>query len=303
MRFDKLRTQLELILLLSEPQGYTVAQLCEKLELSRRNIYYLLDFLKQAGMILFKQRQCYHIDPRSPFFARLQTNIQFSDKEMLAIYNLLQMAGGTSETINQLRNKIDRAYNFSVYMNTPVRRHINNMVSELRRAIDTKHMVRLIDYSSPHSHTVSDRIVEPFLLMNNNDDVRCHELRSGTNKTFRINRIGQIEVLQTPWISEDKHRQVFTDIFMFAGETISQVKLLLGQLSHNLFLEEYPQGAKYLTPADETHWLLNIPICNPRGLGRFVLGLFNDIEILEGDSFRKYIASRLEEMNHRIKKE
>ena len=85
MRFDKLKSQLELILLLSNPRGYTVAELCDKLNVSRRNLYYLLDFLKHAGMILFKQDNYYHIDPRSPFFSQLQTNLQLSDTEMRTI--------------------------------------------------------------------------------------------------------------------------------------------------------------------------------------------------------------------------
>ena len=45
-------------------------------------------------------------------------------------------------------------------------------------------MLRFVDYSSPHSHSVTNRVVEPFLLMNNNQDVRCHEIETRTNKTF-----------------------------------------------------------------------------------------------------------------------
>lgn len=301
MRFDKLKSQLELILLLSNPRGYTVAELCDKLNVSRRNLYYLLDFLKHAGMILFKQDNYYHIDPRSPFFSQLQTNLQFSDTEMRTIYSLLLMAGNTNETVNQLRNKIDHAYNFSLQMDSPSRRHLNNIVKTISRAIATKRMVRFIGYSSPHSQTVRDRIVEPFYLMNNHQDVRCHEIESGMNKTYRINRMDRIEVLDTPWIHEDKHRQMFTDIFMFSGEERYRVRLLMGQLAHNLFIEEYPQGAKNIAAADDTHWELDIEICDNRGLGRFVLGLFTDIEIVEGDSFRQYIHQQLELMTQHMR--
>ena len=86
-----------------------------------------------------------------------------------------------------------------------------------------------------------------------------------------------VEILDTPWLHEDKHRQVFTDIFMFSSEERHRVKLRLGQLSHNLFKEEYPQGAHYITPIEEGSWLLDIEVCDYRGLGRFVLGLFKDI--------------------------
>ncbi len=129
--------------------------------------------------------------------------------------------------------------------------------------------------------------------MNNNQDVRCHEIKSKMNKTFRLNRMQRIEEIDAPWIYEHCHRQVFTDIFMFSSEEHYNVKLRLGQLAHNLFLEEYPHGAKYLSVIDEKHWLLDIEVCDFRGLGRFVLGLYSDIDILENDAFKEYIRQTL----------
>ena len=105
-----------------------------------------------------------------------------------------------------------------------------------------------------------------------------------------------VEILDTPWLHEDKHRQVFTDIFMFSSEERYRVKLRLGQLSHNLFKEEYPQGAHYITQNEDGSWLLDIEVCDYRGLGRFVLGLFKDIEIIEGDGFKAYLRAEIESL-------
>ena len=52
MRFEKLKKQLELLILLSDGRNYSIEELCEKMELSRRNFYYLLDFIKHAGFIV-----------------------------------------------------------------------------------------------------------------------------------------------------------------------------------------------------------------------------------------------------------
>ncbi|WP_459995822.1 helix-turn-helix transcriptional regulator [Prevotella dentasini] len=293
MRFDKLRKQLELILLLADTRGYTISELCDRMEVSRRSVYYLLDFLKSAGFVLFRQGDGYHIDRRSPFFARLLKTMQFSDSEMRTIYSLLLMAGSSSETASQLRRKIDRAYNFSVEMNGPQRQQMDSLAKTLTQAIQAKRMVRIVGYSSPHSRSVKDRIVEPFLLMNNNSDIRCHEILSGMNKTFRLNRMEHVEVLDTPWIHEDRHRQMFTDIFMFSGEERYPVRLRLGQLSRNIFLEEYPHGARNIVQEDETHWLLTLDVCDFRGIGRFVIGLLPDMEILGSDAFRDYVRAEV----------
>lgn len=293
MRFDKLKKQLELLILLSDGRNYTIEELCERMELSRRNFYYLLDFIKHAGFIVFKNQGCYHIDRRSPFFTQLLQTIQFTDRDVKTIHSVLMMAGNDSEMVNQLRQKLENAYSLSVSADSPVRRHMDSNLKMLRKAMNEKKTVRLVGYSSPHSHTVKDRVVEPFLLLHDNQDVRCHELVSGANKTFKISRMTGVEMLDTPWLHEGSHRQVFTDIFMFSSEERHRVRLRLGQLSHNLFMEEYPQGAHYVTPNEDGSWLLDIEVCDYRGLGRFVLGLFKDIEVVEGDGFKAYMKDEI----------
>ena len=79
---------------------------------------------------------------------------------------------------------------------------INRHTEVLKDAMNRKCMCMLRNYSSPHSKTVSDRIVEPFLFMNNGLDIRCHEIKSHTNKTFKLARIGEVELLDVEWIAE-----------------------------------------------------------------------------------------------------
>lgn len=55
MRHSKLQNELKLILLLADNMGYTATELSEKMEVSRRHIYYLLEFIESAGFILFKE--------------------------------------------------------------------------------------------------------------------------------------------------------------------------------------------------------------------------------------------------------
>ena len=220
--------------------------------------------------------------------------------DIRTIYSLLTMAdNGSSVAVNQLRRKIENAYALSVSAPSLVRRQMNSNLSVLRQAMERKRMVRLVGYSSPNSHTVKDRIVEPFLLLHDNEDVRCHELLSHTNKTFKISRMKDVEELDTPWLHEDRHRQVFTDIFMFSGEECHRVKLRLGQLSHNLFVEEYPQGVRYVARQEDSSWLLDIEVCDYRGLGRFVLGLYKDIDIVEGEGFMAYMQEEIESLTQK----
>ena len=61
-------------------------------------------------------------------------------------------------------------------------------------------------------------------------------------------------------------------------------------------MEEYPQGGRFIEKEDESHWRLTLEVCDYRGIGRFVLGLSKDIEILGNDEFIKYIREEIMQM-------
>ena len=122
--------------------------------------------------------------------------------------------------------------------------------------------------------------------------MRCYELASGMNKTFKLARIGSVEVYDAPWIHSDKHKRVFTDMFGFTGEERYRIRLRMGQLSYNLMLEEYPISSTFFMPEDDYHWLLETDVMSYLGIGRFILGLYDDIEVLGDDGLLRYIEEK-----------
>ena len=94
------------------------------------------------------------------------------------------------------------------------------------------------------------------------------------------------------------NRQVYTDIAMFSGEHRYPVELTMGQLSHNLMIEEYPHERTVLHARRRFPLAFSPPIRRRYlGIGRFVLGLYDDIEIHGGEELLAYIAAaRVEAM-------
>ena len=121
------------------------------------------------------------------------------------------------------------------------------------------------------------------------------------NKTFKIARINDVKILTEQWKNEDKHRQMYTDVFMFSGEEQMPVKLRLGTLACQMMKEEYPRTAKWMTRDEQNHWLIEMNVCSYAGIGRFVLGLYDDIEILGDEAFIQYISKKIEEMYNRTR--
>lgn len=296
MRMDKYGRELDLILLLTDNANYTTQQLADRLGITRRNVYYYLDYLRDCGFNLIKSGTCYRLDRSSSFFRRLHENIALSEAEADYICRKLDFTDSKDYTAQSVRQKLTRTFNLPNPTNPDLQRRVNASITKLKEAMATRQMVMLHDYSSPHSHTVSDRIVEPYLFMNDCRDIRCHEIRSHINKTFKLSRTGWVEILDVPWAFEDRHKEIYTDIFMFSGETRHRIDLRLGQLSHNLLIEEYPQSEDCISSDGEDKWLFSADVVSFLGIGRFVIGLYDDIEILGCEEFKEYVRDKIKGM-------
>jgi predicted DNA-binding transcriptional regulator YafY len=296
MRMDKYGRELELIILLTSNNNLTAQQIADKLEITRRNLYYYFDYLRDCGFKLIKQGVTYRLDRQSSFFTRLHENIPLNEQEAAYVLRCVNDSDLHDPSALTVKMKLERYYNF-IDMTDPenVKRVFRN-VNIIRQAISERKVIKMLSYSSPHSHTVSDRIVEPFLMLNNFVDVRCYEISSHTNKTFKISRIKGIEKLDIDWFNEKAHKQFFTDAFTFSGEERHHISLKLGQLSHNLLIEEYPLAEQYITKIDDGTWLFDTFVVSYLAPARFVLGLYDDIQVEDGDEFKNYLNKKITNM-------
>ncbi len=281
---------------MTENRDYTVQQMCERLGISRRTLYYYIDFFRDSGFTVEKRGTCYSLDKNSQFFTRLFKKVHFTEDEAITMRRLLDRASDNSLHVQHLKNKLTRLYDLDILENVTLREQDADNVSTLYDAIKMKKTVILRNYSSPHSNTTANRVVEPFMFMDNNNEIRCYEIASGQNKTFKISRIESVMILADDQIYEARHKKVFTDIFMFSGETRLPVTLRLGRLARNIMLEEYPQSAAFITPDDASHWIVSLEVCSYLGISRFVLGLFESVEILGSEEFREYIRMKIDNM-------
>ena len=297
MRHDKL----ELMLLLIENHSYTIQDICKRMDLSRRNLYYYLEFFRDAGFIVEHVKPYYRISKDSPFFRKLDATVHFTEDEAIAMRQILEQTGDQSLQVNRLKQKLDKLYDLEILNDVQLREQLGRNVSTLYTAVKSKLTVVLKNYSSPHSNTVKDRVVEPFLFMDGNREIRCYELESRMNKTFKLSRIGEVELLDLVWANEGKHKQMFTDVFMFSAEQQMTVTLRLRRLAMQVLCEEYPQAERFVEPDGEDHWRVVMPVCSYIGIGRFVLGLFEHIDVLGDDGFKTYLKEKVNLLNNKLR--
>ena len=78
MRLNKYGRELDLLILLTDNGNHTVQELADRLGVTRRALYYYLEYLRDSGFEVIRTGSNYRIDRSSPFFKRLHENIALS---------------------------------------------------------------------------------------------------------------------------------------------------------------------------------------------------------------------------------
>ncbi|MEG0498716.1 MAG: transcriptional regulator, partial [Alistipes sp.] len=86
----------------------------------------------------------------------------------------------------------------------------------------------------------------------------------------------------------------FIDLFRMNGRQRLHVKLELGILAYNLLTEEYPLAERDLHEAGKDKWLLDTEVADYAGVGRFVVGLLDDIRIIDTPDLQQYLKNYIQ---------
>ena len=293
MNQAKIERVLRLMKLMTDNTNYTIEDLAERLEISSRSIYRYIDTFKAVGFVVHKHGDIVRLGKESRYFKDISQLIHFTDEEAHIVNQLIGALDDTNMLKSNLRRKLSTVYNCTSMANSVVKGRNAENVNRLIEAIDNGYQVVLHDYLSARTGR-RDRRVEAYSFTTNYVQVWCYDLEDGLVKLFKTSRIGSVEVTDNLWQFEEKHAQGYIDVFRHHGFDRRRVVLRLGMLSHNLLIEEYPLAERDLRQEDEDHWLLDTEVCNYAGVARFVLGLADDIEVVESDEFRAYLRERIE---------
>lgn len=298
----KLERMLRLMKLMTGNVNYTVNDLAERLDTSYRSIYRYIETFKDAGFVVQKlDGGVYKLGKESRYFKEISQLVHFTDEEAHIVNQLIEALDDTNSLKQNLRKKLTTVYNCTSMASSVVRGKNASNVNRILDAIENRRQVVLVDYSSSHAGVVRNRLVEPFGFTTNYVQAWCYEPESGMNKLFKVSRIGSVEMLDVEWQYESEHSQGYIDIFRITGFEQHRVQLRLGMLAHNLLLEEYPLSERDVKPVDSHRWLLDTNVCNYLGVGRFVIGLLDDIEIVDSPEFEAYIVKYISEISPKLK--
>ena len=286
----KIERMLRLMKMLTANTSYSVDEMAERLDMSRRTIYRYIDTFREAGFVIKKSGNCIRLDKESPHFKDISQLVHFTEEEAVILKRAIESIDDTNLLKLNLKSKLYSIYDNKILADTIVRGSNATTVHALIEAIENQQQVILHNYRSSHGSVVRDRRVEPFAFTTNYVQVWCFDTESQSCKLFKLSRILSVEVLDTEWQHKELHQKDFIDIFRMNGKERHRVRLHLGILSRNLLLEEYPLAEKYIISLDNGGWLLDTEVASYAGVARFVVGLMDDIKIVDTPELEQYIA-------------
>lgn len=287
---------LDVIRAISGDKILSAPDIAKILGTSLRNAYYVIKALSAYGFFVNHNKLGYNLDAASPFFRDINESVSLNVDQAFFLYRMLIGKDVDNPMAAKIMLKFKRFYHFDVLGGNKKNYGPYTNYMLLQSAMKDHKCVVLHNYASSNSLTVRDRLVEPFMFLGEDTDVRAYEVESGRNKTFKISRISIVEILDKEWENTNKHRNAFTDMFMYSGEVRHHVLLRLDVSSYNCMQEEYPHSIFCLRPDDDTHWLFETDLANYEGIARFIMGLFDHIEVLEDKGLKKYLKEKIKRM-------
>ncbi len=293
----KIERMLRLLKLLTANNRYTISDLANRLQTSDRTIYRYIDSFREAGFVIKKQGDITRIDKSSPYFKDISQLVHFTEEEAYILKSAIENIDENNLLKQNLKRKLYSVYNYKILAETVVKGKNAENVNHLIDAMENEQQVVLENYSSANSKNVRNRIVEPFGFTTNYIQIWAYEASSSENKLFKLSRIENVKISNTVWQNKDKHRKGHMDLFRISSFKQYPVKLKMGLRAATLLIEEYPLSERELIRITDNEWILQTNVCSFEGVGRFVTGLLEDIQIIDSPEFECFIRNKLKKYN------
>lgn len=268
---------------------WTIKQLAERFDTSERTIYRYINLLEEVEFLIekdFDNRYFIVTSEDDP------SQSQFSMEETKLIKKLIQSGAGDNPLKNLLLKKLALNSEIDSMPRLFVKARLGKFVDVLAEAIKDKKQVILKNYHSAHSNEIRDRLVEPIHFGDNYQSIVALDTNDKASKQFKLDRIGEISETGKSFQHEDKHQKNQSDIFGFNGDANLWISLSLGMRAYLLLREEFPLSVPFIEKRANDYYFHG-PVAGFEGVGRFVLGLMDDLTVEGPDSFKEYLKKTI----------
>ena len=277
----------QLINFLRARPSKSIKSIMQFLDTSERTVYRYLDMLKDLG---FKVER----DNGNRIWISSSGNLDivpFTPQEADYLEKLIKTTGKANTLSESVLSKIHQSSELQVSSNLMFKAHLGHIVEQISIAIIESKQLLIKSYTSANSQTVSDRVVEPMCFTDNYESVSAFEVKTEQNKYFNIERMGSVEVLDSPMVYEPQHEFYKPDIFGFQGKSMNkEIEIQMSMRASLVLKEEYPMSISFVRHIPDTdHYYFKALVQSFQAPGRFVLGFLEDVQVVGSKEFIHYI--------------
>lgn len=289
----KIARVLQLIIRLRSPLGYGKAETAALFDVTERTIERHIKLLRELGFRIEQQEGRYRIISSNQSKFRHEELIAFSLEEAQLLREALLRLRLNSPMERQLLDKLYALTEMEELADSMSNLQQSLTIAELRKAIRDKKQVMLLDYESAHSDSTRSRLVEPQRFQDYFRYLVAFEPETAQNKIFKTDRIGEVKPTNRSWKYAHLHQRLGMDAFGMSGTQPINVQLQLGRRAKQLLCEEFPDAASSIESKGKNH-VFTGQVYGFEGIGRFVMGLLDEIEVIEPQEFKDYIIEKIE---------
>lgn len=277
----------KLIRLLNSTPRRTVKQLAPVVGASESAIYRDLELLERLGYIVDKDE---HNRKFLQFQFQKGSQTVLEPDELFFLQDHLQQTAGDSPQAQAILHKFDLNLSMIPLADALPQLHTTRILQLIRTGIETHSCLLLKNYQSLSSGTSSDRRIEPLEITEDYRYLIGWDLDKDRQSQFKIARITDIHFLDQK--VQPQRVASPTDLFGLTGDKWMDVKLKLSNLAHHLLVEEFTHSRPYIKRRRDGVFFEG-QVRNWKGIGRFVLGLPGEIEVVQPEAFREYLRERV----------
>ncbi len=293
----KFQKMLEILLILDCKYGRTIQEISERFDVSSRTVYRYFDTFKQVGFVIENNNGYFKIDKEESTSQDISQLLHFTEEEAFILGKAIHSIEDGSELKDKLARKLYSLYDFDRVIHAISKKEETDNIFNIIQAIRQQKQVVLKEYKSGHSNNIRDRLVEPIDFTVNYMGVWCYDTEDQSNKIFKTARIKEVVLTDACWEYKPKHHKGITDIFRMQSFEPIAIQLKLSMLAYNLLIEEFPLSEKYIKESDDHKYILTTDVGNFIGVGRFVLGLPDEIEVIYPQAFKDYLNSKISKLS------
>jgi proteasome accessory factor C len=288
---NKILRVFQLINLLKTEPAKSMRHISEVIDSTERTLYRYFNLLEELGFQIHRDELNRVYIPSD----QLSNEVAFSRDEIVFLKKLLQSAGKNVKLKDSILGKLLIHSDVQIGTRLALNAHLGKIVDTISQGMDTKRQVILRKYHSFHTNSISDRAVEPIAFTENYAGLIAFEIASKQNKIYNIDRITAAEITKHPFRNGKLHKVEELDPFGFSRKDDEYtVELQLSMRAALLLKEEYPMTLEHIRLMEtQGYYSFKAKIFDLRPLARFILGLSQEINIINGKELIEFLDFQL----------